>query len=670
MVYSVNHSHATEKPRGENSSRGLVCLVKSNAPQQLLLEYYACSCTIFYIVEWGDFEAEVFSYETNWYIGTIARKNWCSIHGLFFTIQSVGVFADGHNDFGVAYSVGYALSFLIPVNFSAKCFAEYAEWNHGSPSIVYIRSSVAFNDFVVDEVIGRTDGHNNITASVFIFITEGVGEGICIEFAVLSRNNYADINSTSLVAFEVHGSLTILNLWNNLKIYGSFFIALTYDRCGEFTIYLRNITISIYYRNVNSVSFANNAFGRIDGNSFSEVVLNNSQFFFSKTDSTEGWIIYLNGNGGTNEIIVGCFVQCSSKVDSIRCDDTVINSITIDTNLELSVVRNVNFQAVFVNILRLYIYFLTKSNGIVNSTDSVVLSTQIIAIGSIHIKNEFLSGAKFNSGEVNSHSLFAAIVQGNTYRVVTRNEIFSSASVFQSVNASFIIPSEIEVVSIYSVFAILLRLSFYFKTVSMFARRQSGITICSSFVSEHATAYSVTAISIGDSKLNSIAQHCIFHSGTIIFIGTSEHFAAVFNLSDLHSVNIALGNDQGSFCIIVGFTKGYFVLTSIGQSELEGKFTLSVGGNSAIISKALKVHAFVCADIDLFVFSSSAIFSRSFTSYSVNLGIARGYFVIDTNFVGISTSRYNALLVHIGDTVNNNAGGFNFRSSNIDSDVL
>ena len=669
MVYSVNHSHATEKPRGENSSRGLVCLVKSNAPQQLLLEYYACSCTIFYIVEWGDFEAEVFSYETNWYIGTIARKNWCSIHGLFFTIQSVGVFADGHNDFGVAYSVGYALSFLIPVNFSAKCFAEYAEWNHGSPSIVYIRSSVAFNDFVVDEVIGRTDGHNNITASVFIFITEGVGEGGAIEFAVSSFYNETYVSSACCIGFHVDGCFTVANVWVYLNINVSVFVALANEGSSELTINLGKVAVCIYNSNVNGVGFTNNTLHRVYAEGFCLIVLHNSQFFFSVQTSI--CIVHFYSDDAANKAVVCSDVFWSNKTDPVAVDVSVSNSIAIDTNLQLAVVVDLYFQAVFVNILRGYNNILAKSNGIIDSGDGVVISSIVPRSlwSSCGVKNDFLSGAKFNSGEVNSHSLFAAIVQSNTYRVVTSNEILSSASVFQGVNASFIIPSEIEVVSIYSVFAILLRLSFYFKTVSMFARRQSGITICSSFVSEHARAYSVTAISICDSKLNSIAQHCIasVHFCAIIFVGTSEHFAAVFNLSDLHSVNIALGNDQGSFCIIVGFTKGYFVLTSIGQSELEGKFTFSVGGNSAIFSKTLKVHAFVCADIDLFVFSSSTIFSRSGTFYGVNFGITRGYFVIDSEVVYITIYRGLSCIGYAG---NSNAVGNNFCSSNIDSDVL
>ena len=622
MVYSVNHSHATEKPRGENSSRGFVCLVKSNAPQQLLLEYYACSCTIFYIVEWGDFEAEVFSYETNWYIGTIARKNWCSIHGLFFTIQSVGVFADGHNDFGVAYSVGYALSFLIPVNFSAKCFAEYAEWNHGSPSIVYIWSSVAFNNCVVDEVIGRTDGHNDSAACIWIFRTEGVGEGISIEFAVSSFNYDANVCSASLVAFEVHASGTILNLRVNLKIYGSFFIALTYDRSGEGTIDLGEVAIFVYYRYGYGVRFANNAGSRVDGNSFSEVVLNNSQFFFNITDSTDGSIVYFNGDGGTNESVVSYAVNSGCKANGRTMNVSSDNSIAIDTNLHLSSV-SLNLQAICINIFRNNFYPLAKSNLIIDSGDRIVLVGGIppFLVSSAHVENEFFNIAEFSNGEVNGNSLAAAVVQSNANGIVARYEVLSSANIFESVNASFFIPSELEVISVYRVRGVTLD----FEAVCMVW----SICFSSSFISEWAFTYSVTAIGIGDSELNSITEECtisvVVNLASIGLVGTSEDIAAILYNSDINSVNITVGDLQIGYSVVS--LELNEVRSSIVNGVLESEDTSIISLNSRITNDG---HTIIWNYSNFFLFCT-CIANPCFTGYSINLGIARGYFVIDTS---------------------------------------
>ena len=409
----------------------------------LFLEDYASGGTIFCIVEWGDFEAEVFSYETNWYIGTIARKNWCSIHGLFFTIQSVGGFTDGHNDFGVAYSVGYALSFLIPVNFSAKCFAEYAEWNHGSPSIVYIWSSVAFNNCVVDEVIGRTDGHNDGAASVFINFTEGVSQGCAIDFAIVSFNSYNYIYSTFLIAFEEEFALTIAYGVVNIEVNASSFVALRSDVGGHGTVNLRNVAIFVNNGNSYNVVAANFAFNLVECESFSKVVLNNSQFLFNVL--TSDFIVSFYGDGGTNKRFVSRDICIGIKLGASGVH--ACNSIAIYAKAHVSN-RSVNSEAIFVNINRVYSYALAKSNLIVYSVDSVTIDVAFaINSYSIHFKVNALNSAKFSEGELSNSNILTAVVQGNINNIVARYEISSTFVAYISEGVSRTVPIENEIVS-------------------------------------------------------------------------------------------------------------------------------------------------------------------------------------------------------------------------------
>ena len=184
----------------------------------LFLEYYASGQAV-RILKWGYSVAQSFSYETNWYEGTIAFTDDRSrVHVSFFIVYSVSSFTNGHYDSGVAINDGDHVVF--EVNSSTEGFSESTDRNHGSPSTVDVWSSVATNDCVVNDHIGRTDGHSNDLISVDICCTNGISEGICIDCI----------------------AIVIFNCNNN--IYCSFFVRIDSD-CTILTI--NNIFCSFYF---------------------------------------------------------------------------------------------------------------------------------------------------------------------------------------------------------------------------------------------------------------------------------------------------------------------------------------------------------------------------------------------------------------------------------------
>ena len=599
----------------------------------LFLEDYASGGTIFCIVEWGDFIAKTFCYKANWYIGAVVRTDhWSGIHS-FSSFAIDGVFGRtyGHHDGGVAIYDGYSLCFFIEGHFCTEGFSQYTYRNHGSPSAVYVWSAEIVNrtikHFVVDQVLIGTDGHDNIAACVWIFIAEGVGEGVCIQFAVVGGYNNADINSTSLVAFEVHASSTVLNLWVNLQINSGFFITLANDGSGEFTVNLGDIAIFVDYRNSYSVCFTNNALGRVDANGFVEVVLNNSQFFFNILVGVQ--IIDLHSDGGTNEGVVSTNVVLGFKPDHA----IVRNSFAIDTYIEITIVFNFNLQAVFINILRGNLNMLAKSNLIVDHFDSiVVVSVAVPAVNwtSGHVKNDILNFAEFNSSEVNGDGIVAAVVQSDTYSIITSGKILSIATIFEGVNASVFIPSEVEVTSIY-----IRTFGPFFNAYSVSMWAASEVVMSSSFISENAFAYSVTAISIGDTNLDGIAEEfalIAINLLSIVFVGTSEHLAAISDLFDVNSVNVTMGNLQVRSSVASNQLND--IRSSIVYFVLKGELTSIVSFNSGITNDG-HTCIFWC-NSHFYFFSRIGIFGNpSITSYSIFLGVARSYFIVDSNSVVI-----------------------------------
>ena len=608
---------ATEKPSSPEGNEGCVHSVKSNAPQRLLLEYNAGGCAGGCIIEWGDFEAEVFSYETNWYIGTIARENWCSIHGLFFTVQGVGVFTDGHYEFGVAYSVGYALSVLIPFNFSAKCFAEYAEWNHGSPSIVYIWSAVAFNNGTVDEVIAGADGHNNIAACVFVNFTKGVGKSSAVHFAIVSNNNYAYISSAFCIAVQSQGAFAVLNfVVLNVSFYVSISVALIFYISVELTINLGNVTFFVNNGYGNLVVFVNNAGGWVEGQGFTKIVLNNGEFLFNIL--AVFFIKYLYGNGGTNKGVVGRFVVKSIEVEVATNPGVTIvnNSIAVYTGLEVIVI-SFYFNAISINIERNNFYRLTKSNLAVDFSDSIIAGFNPTSWACIHIENDVFYSTKLSKVKGSGSCLVAAL-ECDLHSVFARNQVSSSASVVfigvnKSVNALSFVPNEAEIIS--------------FKLGAIWLGNTQAV-----HVGEISVASYFIAVNVSQSELNCFCKVtgstnirvCIF------CIVTGEEITTIFYSLDVANIELVGNNSQSGGGIAVNFFYINIKFAIVVNGEGEFKFTTSVGGYSAFIREAAEGNATLSSNFQDFALSANIIFVYSLTSYSVN------FYTIWSNIIGDS----------------------------------
>ena len=639
----------------------------------LFLEDYASGGTIFCIVEWGDFIAKTFCYKTYWYIGAVVRTDHRSgIHSFSgFAIDGVFGRTYGHHDGGVAIYDGYSLCFFIEGHFCTEGFSQHANRNHSSPSAVYVWSAEVVNraikHFVVDQVLIGTDGHDNIAACVWIFVTEGVGEGICIQFAIVSGYNNANINSTSLVTFEVHGSLTIANVWVNLQINIGFFVTLANDGSGELTINLGDFLTS-YNSDIDGIRFTNNALGRVDGNGFSLIVLNNSQFFFYILVGSG--VVYFDSNDGTNIVVVCSSVVSYSESNSIFGDVSVDNSVAIDTNLKIADV-SFNLQTICIDIFRNNIDPLAKGNLIVDSSDGIVVSFPALTSMSGGVKNEFLNFAEFSNSEVHGYSLLAAIVQSNTYGIFTRNEVLSSAVsvniyISEGVNASGLVPSEFKVIRVHSLFW----LSLNFERVCMVL----SSSICCSFISEWARTHCFTTICIGDCELNSIAQINIAMSinlTSIVNVCASEDIAAIFYLFNIDSIYIILNDGQNRCSFTIDFTNGDIIRSSIFQSKGKFKFTICFSSNGTFIQTA-KIQTLICRNSQFFTASRNGLINvlPSFTSYSIDFGIAWSNIIFDFIFnldgiVCVSRAGNRRSTRYI---FNSDCRSFNFSRCNVNSD--
>ena len=400
--------------------------------KRLLLEYNRSSQTIG-AIEWGYGETETFSYETNWYIGTIARENWSSIHVEFFTVDGVSFFADGHHEFSVANNVGDRLSILIPIYSCAKCFTEYAEWNHGSPSAVNVRSSITFDNVVVYNIVGGTNSHNNTAVSIEIFSTNSVFQSTSIDRTVYSINCNNDIYSSFFISIDVQGTFTVLHsifCSAGIERYLCILVALICNKCIQRASNASNIAIFVndrYSYFVISIYFT---FSWIESEAVFTVRINKSQIFFDK--SLLASVKYLDSDDRTKQCLIGEIIYCGIEIAVSSVDSVEYFVIALEANLNIGCR---DLQTIFINIYSSSLNLLAKSYLIGNSiciTDWIIV---LIYVNCCKIKIYFLSLAIFSCSK--GRSCIFPTFKCNTNNIFTWNKIFLcffyTLIVFQSV---------------------------------------------------------------------------------------------------------------------------------------------------------------------------------------------------------------------------------------------
>ena len=228
--------------------------------------------------ETGYGEAEAFTYETYWYIGTVILSERSHVHGLFSTVYGVGLAVEGHHDLGRTEFVGYGLSVFVVFNLCAKCFAKCTEWYIGTVILCKWSCILHVYYFVVDDHFGGTEGHYYGSTCWDVFFTEGVGEGASIDCTVVSLNSYYDVSGGYFVGVNFDFKFTLLSLYaSGINSYFSIFIGLLSYISGNSTVYfLSYVVISIYYRYIYSVVEVDVAFGLIEGEFVGVVCIYNS----------------------------------------------------------------------------------------------------------------------------------------------------------------------------------------------------------------------------------------------------------------------------------------------------------------------------------------------------------------------------------------------------------
>ena len=578
----------------------------------------------FSIVKWVDFIAKSVRQEADWHVGTIAVTDyWNSVHFSFcsFTVDGVSFFTDGHFNSGVAVNNGNNIVSVF--NFSAEGFSENTYRNHGSPSIVDVWSAEFVNgtveDFVVDQVLFRTDGHNDVTTVSCSFITEGVGEGSGINFAVGSLYSNNNVSSASSVAFEVETTNTVSYSFVSLEFYSSFFVALGFNISGNSTVYFGNLAIFVNNGDFYSVVFTDRTLYRIECESFIAIVGNDSQFFFG-VDLVH-FVISGDGDHTADDRLVSRGVVEGLEAEwVVQVNSLHVNSCALYANAEVGS-RSNNFQALFINEVYSTANILTKSYLIVDSGDGIVVcivNEEAIVVSSDQINCEAFSALEFSEGE--SSSCINAIVQGNRNGVFTRDEIMNWVITYILESVSAIVPSENDIV----ISQLRIVWSIYFNEISMVG----CILVSSNYESEHFVASSVAVISILDVELYGIVEVCVLIVN-ILIVGTSEHDAAILSGGNAYRCHSVLYDFQICINLIGRFADGDVTNASVGNFETEFKVTFSISLDFLINERQVVV---LSGDSQSFVFSSNSfgtIQSICSTSNGVFFLTVRGNIVVD-----------------------------------------
>ena len=578
----------------------------------------------FSVVKWVDFIAKSVRQEADWHVGTIAiTDHWNSIHFSFssFTVDGVSFFADGHFNSGVAVNNGNNIVSVF--NFSAEGFCENTYRNHGSPSIVDVWSAEFVNgtveDFVVDQVLFRTDGHNDVTTVSSSFITEGVGEGSSINFAVGSLYSNNNVSSASSVAFEVETTNTVSYSFVSLEFYSSFFVALRFNISGNSTVYFGNLAVFVNNGDFYSVVFANRTLYRIECEGFFEIVRNDSQFFFG-VDLVH-FVISGDGDHTADDRLVSRGVVEGLEAEwVVQVNSLHINSCALNANTQVGS-RSNNFQTLFVNEVYSTANILTKSYLIVDSGDGVIVcivNEEDVIVSSNQINCEAFSALEFSEGE--SSSCINAIVQRNRNGVFTRNKVMNWVITYILKSVSAIVPSENDIV----ISQLRTFWSIYFNEISMVG----CILVSSNYESEHFVASSIAIISILDVELYGIVEVCVLIVN-ILIVGTSEHDAAILSGGNAYRCHSVLYDFQICINLIGRFADGDVTNASVSNFETEFEVTFSIGLDFFINELQVVV---LSGDGQSFVFSSNSfgtIQSICGTSNGVFFLTVRGNIVVD-----------------------------------------
>ena len=221
--------------------------------KRLALEYNGSSGAVC-VVEWGYFEAHSFSNEADWYINAITRIYWFSVHGHFSVVNSISGFTNSHNDSLFVIVDGYSLFILIPDNFSIERFSKSTDRNHSSPCTVNIWGSIHGEELLVNNILGRTDGHGYFMMCNSETIASGVLESSRIDTIVrciLDNNNDVCFSIFGSIYADLTFAIFYLTIIKSLNGYDSIFVALIVNESAyDLTVYL--CSLAIFFNNRNS----------------------------------------------------------------------------------------------------------------------------------------------------------------------------------------------------------------------------------------------------------------------------------------------------------------------------------------------------------------------------------------------------------------------------------
>ena len=628
----------------------------------LFLEDYASGSTGFSIVQWGNIQAKAFCYEANWYIGTSVNDDWFSIHCFCsYTIDGVVSRTNRHFDGGVAVHDRYGLNaiYFIEFNSTAEGFSEDTGRNHCSPSAVYVWCAEVVNrtieEFVVDQVLIGTDGHNNGGASVWIFIAEGVGQSLSVHFAIVSLNSYNDVCGTFSIGFNIDLTSAVLDSLVDINVNGSFFVALAFYTGTESTVNLGKVAIFINNSYINEVAFTNRTLFGIESESFIQISADDGQ---SLGLIAKVLVEYLNSHFGTDEGFVSNGVVTGSEIEVAKRGVAGINSFTSYSSV-IVLSRDGYMDAIYVNVFRLNRYILTQSNLIVDSLDGIIVVGVCSTWSCGEIEVDAFNFAEFSEGEAYGYSIVATIVQSNANLIFTRNEILRIVVAYILEGVSTAIPSEYEVRSFESrssggfssfwfvndseVFSVLISIGWIFRS--------------SIFIFQNKAAFRNLAINVSDFELNSIAEGYIaiaINASAVGSIVTSEHGAAILSNIDGSSIDIILIDDQNANNLTVFVQDVDGIYSRFSEGELNREVTISISSYSGLF-QGDTVAIVIALKSQFGVFS---IVGSSFPSYTLDrvlLGFARSYIVVQ-----IEVPMITIITICISEsyTVGNNSWSF------------
>ena len=250
----------------------------------LFLEYYARSSAIG-CGKCNNLEAKRFTYETNWYISTIAGDFRSNVHGLFIAIDGVGGFTNGHNNFGLTKGVGNGACIVIPFYFCADSFTKSAEW-YESTILSNVWSSI-FNgyNFVVNNEIVGTNGHNNTGVNRDILCTNSIFQSLSICSTLIIAYNNNNIQNSFLISIDFQNRFALCYSSSAAGSRGQLNLSISVGAVFNVSIHsctsINNLTAAIYNGNIYGIGLANFTLFTVKCESVIRNRVNNSQSFYN-----------------------------------------------------------------------------------------------------------------------------------------------------------------------------------------------------------------------------------------------------------------------------------------------------------------------------------------------------------------------------------------------------